>query len=301
LLPEKNTIQSALGFGGASLTSLASYGEVKALLACAYDLGIRHFDTAPLYGKGYSELIYGAFLKNKRKEITLATKFGLGEFYTNKLPIQWLLPMNYCVKTIKNSFKKTPLIEDLKHTPIVYRQINKSEIESSFKASLRRLNTDYLDYYLLHEGLPHFLTDDALSFLLTLKQEGAIRFLGIGTNILDVKQLTIKELEHWDVLQYEGRNREEALEIRDKFPDKTHFHHSCIKKIGPPEEKSGQAISIWRETTSRKSGKDKKETIGHQLAQSVLNNPDGKVIFSTRHKGYLNTNIYEFLKTIENN
>jgi aryl-alcohol dehydrogenase-like predicted oxidoreductase len=273
-------IINTLGFGGASLTSMKSYEDVKSLLNHAYDLGIRHFDTAPLYGKGYSELIYGAFLKDKRKEITLATKFGLGEFYTNKLPIQLLLPMNYYLKTIKNSFKKTPLFNDLKHTPIVYRQINKSEIESSFKASIKRLNTDYLDYYLLHEGLPHFLTDEALYFLLKLKQTGAIRFIGIGTNISDIKQLTIKELEHWDVLQYEGRNQGIALEIRHKFFDKMHFHHSCIKKIDP--------LSI----------DPKNESIGHQLAQSVLNNLDGKVIFSTRHKDYLNTNINEFLKTM---
>jgi aryl-alcohol dehydrogenase-like predicted oxidoreductase len=273
-------IINTLGFGGASLTSMKSYEDVKSLLNHAYDLGIRHFDTAPLYGKGYSELIYGAFLMDKRKEITVATKFGLGEFYTNKLPIQLLLPMNYYLKTIKNSFKKTPLLDDLKHTPITYRQINKSEIESSFKASIKRLNTDYLDYYLLHEGLPHFLTDEALHFLLKLKQTGAIRFIGIGTNILDIKQLTIKELEHWDVLQYEGRNQGVALEIRHKFSNKMHFHHSCIKKIDP--------LSI----------DPKNESIGHQLAQSVLNNLDGKVIFSTRHKDYLNTNINEFLKAM---
>jgi aryl-alcohol dehydrogenase-like predicted oxidoreductase len=273
-------IINTLGFGGASLTSMKSYEDVKSLLNHAYDLGIRHYDTAPLYGKGYSELIYGAFLKDKRKEITLATKFGLGEFSANKLPIQLLLPMNYYLKTIKNSFKKTPLFDDLKHTPIVYRQINKSEIESSFKASLNRLNTDYIDYYLLHEGLPHFLTDEALYFLLKLKQTGAIRFMGIGTNISDIKQLTIKELEHWDVLQYEGRNQGVALEIRHKFSNKMHFHHSCIKKIDPPSINA------------------KNETIGHQLAQAVLNNPDGKVIFSTRHKDYLNTNINDFLKAM---
>jgi hypothetical protein len=107
--------------------------------------------------------------------------------------------------------------------------------------------------------------------------------MGIGTNILDIKPLTIKELEHWDVLQYEGQNQGIALEIRHKFSDKMHFHHSCIKKIDP--------LSIDL----------KNESIGHQLAQSVLNNPDGKVIFSTRHKDYLNTNIDAFLKALENN
>ena len=50
-----------LGFGGASLTSMKSYTDVKDLLNTAYQEGIRHFDTAVLYGKGYSELIYVIF------------------------------------------------------------------------------------------------------------------------------------------------------------------------------------------------------------------------------------------------
>ena len=277
------SIQSSLGFGGASLTSMPNYTAVKRLLNHAYALGIRHFDTAALYGKGYSELIYGHFLKDKRKDITLTTKFGLGDFKTNKIPVELLLPLNYHFKKIKNTLKPTIVSDNLPHTLLVYRQINKSDIEAQFKTSLSRLQTDYIDYYLLHEGLPAFLTDDALAFLFDLKKQGRIRFIGLGTHLLDIKTLTHNDLQNWDVLQYGGGHEAAALEIREKFFDKIHFHHSCIQQKDP--------LSINEE----------KHTIGQTLAHCARNNPEGKIIFSTRNQDRLSANIYEFLKTINNN
>ena len=281
------SVQSSLGFGGASLTSMPNYTAVKRLLNHAYALGIRHFDTAALYGKGYSELIYGHFLKDKRKDITLTTKFGLGDFKTNKIPVELLLPLNYHLKRIKNTLKRTPLPNSLSdnapHTSLAYRQINKSDIERQFQTSLSRLQTDYIDYYLLHEGLPAFLTDDALAFLFDLKKQGRIRFIGLGTHILDIKTLTNNDLQNWDVLQYGGGHEAAALEIREKFPNKIHFHHSCIQQKDP--------LSI----------NSKNSSIGQTLAQCARNNPEGKIIFSTRNQDRLSANIYEFLKTINNN
>ena len=58
-----------LGMGTASLTSMKLYSEAIRLLEMSYNLGIRHFDTAPLYGKGFSEVIVGDFLKSKRSEV----------------------------------------------------------------------------------------------------------------------------------------------------------------------------------------------------------------------------------------
>lgn len=277
----KNLV-STLGFGGAALTSMKSYTDVKDLLNLVFELGIRHFDTAPLYGKGYSELIYGHFLKDKRKDITITTKFGLGNLEKTTLPVQALLPLNYHLKRIKNAFRKTTSSEN-SHTPLAYRQIDKKYIETSFQNSLSRLQTDYIDYYLLHEGLPHFLTDDAHAYLLTLKKQGRIRFMGIGSNALDINTLNINDLTDWDVLQYEGGINQNTLDIKRKFSNKTHFHHSCIMGFTP--------LSI-------KQGKD---TIGGRLALAALNNPEGKIIFSTRNKEHLSHNIEEFLKNLETN
>ena len=47
------------------------------LLETAYAHGIRHFDTAPLYGQGEAESLLGQFSRGKRDSITITTKFGL--------------------------------------------------------------------------------------------------------------------------------------------------------------------------------------------------------------------------------
>jgi aryl-alcohol dehydrogenase-like predicted oxidoreductase len=69
---------SRLGFGtsgimGAALTT----SRRLRLLETAYAHGIRHFDTAPLYGQGEAESLLGQFSRGKRDSITITTKFGL--------------------------------------------------------------------------------------------------------------------------------------------------------------------------------------------------------------------------------
>lgn len=66
----------AVGFG---CNSILSEGRSKALrlLATAFDAGVRHFDIARSYGTGEAEGILGAFLKNRRSQVTITTKFGI--------------------------------------------------------------------------------------------------------------------------------------------------------------------------------------------------------------------------------
>jgi aryl-alcohol dehydrogenase-like predicted oxidoreductase len=270
-----------LGFGGAALTNIGSYNNIKEILATAYDCGIRHYDTAPLYGKGYSEIIYGKFLKGKRKDITITTKFGLGEDYeTGNIPVQLLLRLNQLAKKLK---KKPGMDIQGNQLPVyntAFKRIDKDLIEKSFTKSIKRLKTDYIDYYLLHEGLPSFLTDEAIIFISKLKQEGAVRFLGIGSNSSLISTLNSNDLQQWDVLQYEGGQTETVAEIMNKFPDKIHFHHSCLKGVRKPGFENDHP----------------RESAGYLLAQAVSVNPLGKVIFSTQKKEHLKKNIQEFLK-----
>lgn len=71
---------SELGFGTAPLGNLyraISDEEADAVLTRAWDLGIRYFDTAPLYGLGLSETRLNRFLRGKpRDEYVLSTKIG---------------------------------------------------------------------------------------------------------------------------------------------------------------------------------------------------------------------------------
>src|SRR5215211_1569481 len=65
---------SRIGFGAMSLKQDAQPN--KAVIHRALDLGINYFDTADLYDKGENEKLIGSTLKEKRKDVVIATKVG---------------------------------------------------------------------------------------------------------------------------------------------------------------------------------------------------------------------------------
>lgn len=278
---DKNSDLDNLGFGGDSITSVWSLKRALYLLELAYDLGIRHFDTAPLYGQGYSEKIFGIFLKNKRSKVTLTTKFGYSEdIKKQNIPLEILLPSNYLIKYFRKKITAQHSKSDHSHKPIPFRVINKRVIEDSFKASLNSLKTDYLDFYLLHEGLPAFLTEDAFDFLFGLQKQGFVKKIGIGSNFIDIFNLSNDSINEWNILQYEGFDNMAVKEIMTKFPNQVHFHHGCLKRLNTVQEENS----------------DYGMKGGHLLAKKVIGNSNGKVIFSSTNPKNIKNNIFDFLQ-----
>src|SRR5512142_22008 len=110
----------------------------------ALDLGITLFDTADTYGNfGGSETCLGEILGPKRKEIVLASKFGMA--------------MN-AEGTIKGASRRYIL----------------SEVEES----LTRLKTDWLDLYQLHAPDPLTPIEETLRALDDLVRQGKVRYIG---------------------------------------------------------------------------------------------------------------------------
>ena len=120
-------------------------------VAAAIDHGITFFDTADVYGAGHSEEVLGEALQGRRDAVVVATKFG-------------------------NRFdSETKKILGPDSSPAYLRQ--------AVEASLRRLNTDYIDLYQLHEwGLEIEKADDTLDELERLVDEGKIRAYGWSTD-----------------------------------------------------------------------------------------------------------------------
>jgi aryl-alcohol dehydrogenase-like predicted oxidoreductase len=119
------------------------------------DLGVNFFDTAANYGAGHSEVVLGRALKGKRDGVVIATKFG----------------------HIVNEEKKTVYGDPDQIIPNV-----RSDVENS----LRRLQTDYIDIYQLHEG--GFDPQRALELQPILEElvaAGKIRWYGWSTDIVD--------------------------------------------------------------------------------------------------------------------
>ena len=118
---------------------------------CALDMGITFFDTAANYGAGHSETILGQAVANRRDRVVIATKFGY-------------------------------LVDEAKRTVTEDYDVP-GHMRRDCEASLRRLNTDYIDLYQLHVG--PYDTEQVIAVrdgLEALVVEGKILWYGWSTD-----------------------------------------------------------------------------------------------------------------------
>jgi myo-inositol catabolism protein IolS len=153
-LGRTNFSVSEIGFGAWAIGGNQfgnSYGATKDLesidaLFSAIDQGCNFIDTADVYGHGHSEELIGKALEGIRKEIIVATKVG-GDFY---------------------------------HNPNILN-FDGEYIRFALEKSLKRLNTDYIDLYQLHNPPLHLIQNmDVFDILFKLKKEGYIRAIGVS-------------------------------------------------------------------------------------------------------------------------
>jgi aryl-alcohol dehydrogenase-like predicted oxidoreductase len=142
---------SAIGLGAWQLGSFEWHNtdeaEARRIVQAALDVGCDFFDTAPSYGGGLSETLLGAALKGQRHTVTICTKFG--------------------------------------RTPAKQPQFEASSIRPSLEDSLKRLQTDYVDIYLLHSPPSELLdgtTAPHYAILEQLKTEGKLRAYGVSVD-----------------------------------------------------------------------------------------------------------------------
>jgi aryl-alcohol dehydrogenase-like predicted oxidoreductase len=110
----------------------------------AIEAGINFFDTADVYGdRGGSETLLGATLGTRRKDVILATKFGL--------------PMDDEGRLAGGS---------------------RRYVWSAMEASLKRLKTEWIDIYYFHRPDPATPIDETLAALDELARQGKARFAG---------------------------------------------------------------------------------------------------------------------------
>ena len=236
-----NSIAGRIGFGGVRLSVMPSMRSAVGILETAFDNGINYFDTAPLYGSGYSEKIIGKFASNKRDKIIIASKAGLNPATEYKLSPTIALPLNYIKSLIK---KKPPLSIHTKPEIVQYRRLTKAYIKSSFEKSLQNLKTDYIDNYLLHEALPSFLDDEAYTYIMDLKAKKLVHNIGIATSGINFSDGN-NEYKNWDILQYDYDSEKSKI-IYDKYADKKHILHSILSntyKQNIPVKNAGYLIA----------------------------------------------------------
>ncbi|HWF11058.1 MAG TPA: aldo/keto reductase [Bryobacteraceae bacterium] len=166
------------GFGCSGLMGALGRRESLALLSAAWDAGIRHFDVAPLYGHGEAENVLGSFLRGKRDQATIVTKFGLAPTGNS-----WLLRI---ARAMARPLRGTATALRPRHQAATQvapprAPFDARHAERSLVSSLRALQTDCIDILLLHEAEPHLLGDNGLlNFLEQAVRKGMIRSFGVG-------------------------------------------------------------------------------------------------------------------------
>jgi aryl-alcohol dehydrogenase-like predicted oxidoreductase len=149
---------SEIGFGtwgvGGRTPGVASYGDTDdavslAALRRALELGITFYDTASIYGRGHSELLIGRAFRNDRDRVVIATKAG----YLGNGKRFGFLPR---------------------------------EILQSIDESLQRLQTDYIDVFMLHDAGPEILArGEVVNALNQMVQQGKVRTWGASARSPD--------------------------------------------------------------------------------------------------------------------
>ena len=159
---------SRLGLGTASLHHLLLGTHRRRLLDQAAAAGITHFDTSPYYGYGLAEAALGDFLCGRRDAFTVATKVGL---YPKGPPARtgvgvWL----------RKAFGKA-----VPRFGLPIQDWSVARARQSLEASLRRLQTDHVDFLLVHEPLVTTAASDALhDWLGRERQRGTVRAFGVA-------------------------------------------------------------------------------------------------------------------------
>jgi aryl-alcohol dehydrogenase-like predicted oxidoreductase len=145
-LGNSGLVVSAVGIGCNAFGTRVDQAAVDDIVDAAIEVGVNFFDTADTYGLGASEEVLGRALQGRRDDVVVATKFGMDMQGRNG--------------------------------PDHGARASRRYVRRAVEGSLRRLGTDHIDLYQLHQ--PDLVTpvEETLAALEELVQEGKVRYLG---------------------------------------------------------------------------------------------------------------------------
>ncbi len=172
---------SVVGLGCNNFGGRLELSATRAVVHGALDAGVNFFDTADIYGgRGGSEGQLGEILGSERQRIVLASKFGM------------------------------KMSDDGSQ-----QGASRDYIMRAAEESLRRLRTDYLDLYQIHQPDPDTPIEETLSALSELVQRGMVRFIGLSNFSAEGVTEAQAEAERLGVPGFVSSQDEYSLLVRE--------------------------------------------------------------------------------------
>jgi aryl-alcohol dehydrogenase-like predicted oxidoreductase len=162
-LGQTEIYSSALGFGCMGMSEFyGDHDEASSLrtLERAWELGVTHFDTSNVYGRGANERLLGKFLKGKAQRAMVASKFG--------------------VVRDPDGPENSTYDRDIDNSPAYMRRC--------CEESLQRLGLETIDLYYVHRLDPAVPVEETMEALAGLVRDGKIRAVGlseVSTEVLE--------------------------------------------------------------------------------------------------------------------
>jgi aryl-alcohol dehydrogenase-like predicted oxidoreductase len=191
---------STIGIGCNNFGARMPDHEVPSVVNSAIDAGITLFDTADVYGNaGGSETLLGKALGSRRGEVIIATKFGSDMRGTNG--------------------------------PDWGARGSRRYIRIAVESSLRRLGTDWIDLYQMHEPDPNTPIEETLAALTEIVAEGKVRYIGSSN------------FAGWQVVDADWISRTSGYEAFISAQNEySWLNRSAERELVPALEHTGQSL-----------------------------------------------------------
>lgn len=269
-----------IGFGTTALLSLSDEKERQQVLRAAFEAGITHFDTAPYYGYGEAERILGRFIKDHRDEVTITTKFGI-----QPPSVAGGGSVAAVVKKAVRHFAPLRKLLAKQAGKMVRRgAFSAGDAERSLETSLRALQTDHIDVYLLHEANPSDVGDELLAFLQGKVREGVIGRFGTGSEAAKVAAMTALHPDFASVVQFENSVVRQNSRLMAAANGSLVFTHGALGSSWRQLREAMAGSERLRRSMSDALGADASDPVnlsGAMLAWSARENHQGTVLFSS--------------------
>lgn len=241
----QNADRVNLGFGTSSLGRNYTVRGAIRNLETAYEEGVSHFDTAPAYCFGHAEMLLGKFIRDRRGEVTVTTKFGITP---RRIPFALMPAFNLVRTPLKRLLSTAVKVSGSQHHhAFTYTtSIDPQRLEDSLHNSLKELRTDYVDNFMLHRINSSLANqDDVVDRLLRLQSAGKVRHLGLAGSYADIYGGEAPLRPAYTTIQFGddlGKRFRET--IQDDVPGRQYIRFGVFSVMGQAKEfLAGQSVT----------------------------------------------------------